>query len=110
MKKIVRIYSVMFMFLVSFTNAYASSDGVWNSKIYSAKKSCLKIGFSENDYEFKNCVLTLIKTDQMEQSELIIIQKKIEESLKILEELESANNRSDTRRQLELACSFLGTC
>ena len=67
----------MFIFFVSFTHAYASNDSVWNSVINSAKKNCLKIGFSENDYEFKNCVLTLIKTDQMQQSELIIIQKKL---------------------------------
>ena len=46
----------------------------------------------------------------MQQNDLIVIQKKIEESLEILEELESANNRNNRRRQLELACSFLGTC
>ena len=98
------------MFLGSFTNAYASNDGELDYKINSAKKSCIKIGFVENDPKFKNCVLSLIKPDQMQQNDLIIIQKKIEESLKILEELESANNRNNTRRQLELACSFLGTC
>ena len=110
MKKIFCKYSIILIFLSSFTNAYASNDREWDYKINSAKKSCVKIGFAENDPKFKNCVLSLIKPDQMQQNDLIIIQKKIEESLKILEELESANNRNNTRRQLELACSFLGTC
>ena len=98
------------MFLVSFTNTYASNDREWDYKIKSAKKNCVKIGFIENDPKFKNCVLSLIKPDQIQENDLIIIQKKIEESLKILEKLEGADNRNNKRRQLELACSFLGTC
>ena len=98
------------MFLSSISNAHSSIDKEWDSKINNAKKKCIKIGFAENDDNFKKCVLTLIKPDQMQQSDLIIIQKKIEESLKILEELERANNRSNTRNQLRVACSFLGTC
>lgn len=110
MKKNICIYGLILMFFASITNAYSSNDREWDNKIKSARKSCIKIGFTEKDDNFKNCVLTLIKPDQMQQSDLIIIQKKIEENLKILEKLESANNRNNTRRQLELACSFLGTC
>ena len=110
MNKNIFIFSLIFIFIASITNAYSSNDREWDNKINSAKKRCIKIGFAQNDDNFKNCILTLIETNKKEQNELIIIQKKIEESLKILEELDKANNRSNTRNQLKVACSFLGTC
>ena len=61
MKKIFCKYSIILIFLSSFTNAYASNDREWDYKINSAKKSCVKIGFAENDPKFKkNCFSYLL--------------------------------------------------